>query len=182
MDDVHTARRHFGSKWGSYIQWRAFSAFWISVWTCALSPLTLCSLRGKRHDQRKVVDIERKEGRKAGRGVKKNRKNEGKISEKKATKEREGTQHTLARWRAESKEEERKERKQWYKLMNWKHWKTERVGVRKKKGDWTDEQRCVTLKSADLTVRDTFIKAVMIQLDGRLDMFSTTNRFNIRLD
>lgn len=52
----------------------------------------------------------------------------------------------------------------------------------KKKGDWTDEQRCVTLKSADLTVRDTFIKAVMIQLDGRLDMFSTTNRFKIRLD
>lgn len=54
--------------------------------------------------------------------------------------------------------------------------------MRKKKGDWTDEQRCVTLKSADLTVRDTFIKAVMIQLDGRLDMFSTTNRFKIRLD
>lgn len=43
------------------------------------------------------MDIERKEGRKAGRRVKKNRKNEGKISEKKATKEREGTQHTLAR-------------------------------------------------------------------------------------
>lgn len=48
-----------------------------------MSPLTLCSLRGKRHDQRKVVDIERKEGRKAGRRVKKNRKNEGKTSEKK---------------------------------------------------------------------------------------------------
>lgn len=36
------------------------------------------------------MDIERKEGRKAGRRVKKNRKNEGKISEKKGDKRKRG--------------------------------------------------------------------------------------------
>ena len=45
--------RHHGGPRGSgprgptavlYIHWRAFSAFWVSVWDCALSPLTLWSL------------------------------------------------------------------------------------------------------------------------------------------
>lgn len=27
-----------------YIQRKAFSAFWLSIWTCALSHLSLCSL------------------------------------------------------------------------------------------------------------------------------------------
>lgn len=39
------ANCHFGSKWGGYIHWTAFSAFWVSVWICALSPLTLCSFK-----------------------------------------------------------------------------------------------------------------------------------------
>lgn len=42
----------------SYIHWRAVSAFWISGWICALSHLTLCSLRGKRQKEKKVLTIE----------------------------------------------------------------------------------------------------------------------------
>lgn len=49
---------HSAPKGGSYIHWKAFSAFWISGWICALSHLTLCSLRGKGKKEKKVLAIE----------------------------------------------------------------------------------------------------------------------------
>lgn len=80
MDGVHTAHRHLGSKWGSYIQWTAFSAFWISVWTCALSPWTLCG-----RDQRKTRDVEErgKDVRSKWKKGNERRKEKGNIDKKK---------------------------------------------------------------------------------------------------
>lgn len=49
---------HSAPKGGSYIHWKAFSAFWISGWICALSHLTLCSLREKRQKEKKGLATE----------------------------------------------------------------------------------------------------------------------------
>lgn len=49
-----------GPKRGSYIRWKAFPAF--SGWICALSHLTLCSLRTKRTEGKESVSYRRKNG------------------------------------------------------------------------------------------------------------------------
>lgn len=51
---------HSGPKGGGYIHWKAFSAF--SGWICALSHLTLCSLRKKRTEGKESVSYRRKNG------------------------------------------------------------------------------------------------------------------------
>lgn len=98
---------HFGSKWGSYIHWKAFSAFWVSVWICALSPLTLCSLNGKKGTSKeKMVGTEtKKEGYSSWKKLKQKswRKKNNIERERDNRKTKQRVHKTVQRWRVSTK-------------------------------------------------------------------------------